>query len=68
MSWKDRAYAGVGKWLRSKGIDAVEILDIEEFAGYEYDIDTVITYKDRLKGIKTYTHKRPLVDIIDQAG
>lgn len=46
MSWKLRTYAGVGQWLRARGVDAKQVIGIDEEAT-SVGIRTRITFLDR---------------------
>jgi hypothetical protein len=68
MSWKDRMNAGIGEYLRSLGVDAIEVtgyheeVDVYSYGGcdtcgpdYDKEFELSIYYKDSKGESKTYT-------------
>lgn len=64
MSWKLRIYAGVGQWLRFRGVDAKQVIDINEEAT-SVGIRTRIIFLDRNLTKDHHDFAGPLSDIIN---
>jgi len=78
MSWKERMYAGIGEYLRSLGVDAIEVtsfdeeVDVYSWGGcetcgpeYNKDFSLYIYYRDSNGKKGTYTYGGTFTDFIN---
>lgn len=63
MTWKARFYCGIGEWLRSQGVDCIEVLGVDEDP--TGGVLVIITYKNRFEETKVFGHEGTLAGIIN---
>jgi len=66
MSWKLRTYAGVGQWLRARGVDAKQVINVDEEAT-GVGIRTRITFINRNSDRDRMDFAGSLSDIVNGA-
>jgi len=76
MTWKDRMNAGIGEYLRSIGVDAIEVTGYNEevdvyswggceTCGPEKDFELSIYYKDSTGKSRTYTYANTFTEFLN---
>jgi len=72
MTWKERMYAGLGEFLRSMDIDAIEVTNFEDRTEYGGYCDTCayettvcdLTYRDSKGKVGTWTYYGSFAELV----